>query len=294
MTSTLTVCLSFDFDGLCGWIFPGRRVNPSLVSRGEFAVVAVPRLLDLLARQRVPASFAVPGHTVLAYPDLVRRIRDEGHELLHHGWAHENPADFDEAGERENLLLGLDAFERAAGVRPVGYRSPAWELSPNSLGLLREHGFLYDSSCMGHDYHPYYLRLGDQWSTREPYRFGTLCELVELPVYWGLDDYPHFEYSYGEGGLLRDPAEVERIWTAELEFARAHCPGGIFGLTCHPEFIGRGARLLMLERLIERMRRSEGVTFATMRDFAAAWRAANPLETWAEANPHFAGRTAMR
>ncbi|MEZ5774337.1 MAG: polysaccharide deacetylase family protein [Hyphomicrobiaceae bacterium] len=77
------------------------------------------------------------------------RIRDEGHEILHHGLAHENPADFDEAGERDILRRGIEAIERSAGVRPLGYRSPAWELSPATLSLLREEGFLYESSCMG-------------------------------------------------------------------------------------------------------------------------------------------------
>ncbi|MEZ5774338.1 MAG: hypothetical protein R3D33_06460 [Hyphomicrobiaceae bacterium] len=66
--------------------------------------------------------------------------------------------------------------------------------------------------------------------------------------------------------MLRDPAEVERIWSAELDFAHGYCPGGLFGLTCHPEFIGRGARLLMLERLIGRMKGLEGVAFSTMAD----------------------------
>ena len=293
MTARLTVCLSFDFDGMCGWIFPGRRNNPSMISRGEFAQVAVPRILDLLARASVPASFAVPGFTALAYPDLMARIRDEGHEILHHGLAHENPADFDEAGERDILRRGIEAIERSAGVRPLGYRSPAWELSPATLSLLREEGFLYESSCMGHDFHPYYLRIGDRFAAGEAYRFGRICDLVELPVYWGLDDYPHFEYSYGEGGMLRDPAEVERIWSAELDFAHGYCPGGLFGLTCHPEFIGRGARLLMLERLIGRMKGLEGVAFSTMADYAKAWKAANPLDDWIAANPRFAGLTAL-
>jgi peptidoglycan/xylan/chitin deacetylase (PgdA/CDA1 family) len=292
--SALTVCLTFDFDGMAGWIGSDRTNNPSMISRGAFAAVAVPRVLRVLRQAGVPASFAVPGHTALAFPDLVAQVREDGHELVHHGWGHENPAEFDEAGERRIIENGIRAIEKAAGVRPFGYRSPAWDLSPKTLDLLSEYGFLYDSSCMAHDYRAYYLRTGDRWSREEPYQFGPLTELVELPVYWGLDDYPYFEYSFGSGGGLREPEAVERQWIAEFEHALAHEPGGIFMLTFHPEFIGRGARIHLLERLITRFKQSPGIRFSTMGDYARAWKAANPLEPWAKANPHFAGATAIK
>jgi hypothetical protein len=148
---------------------------------------------------------------------------------------------------------------------------------------------------MAHDYRAYYQRTGDRWSAEEPYVFGPLTELVELPVYWGLDDYPFFEYAFGSGGGLRDPAEVERIWAAEFEHALAHEPGGIFMLTFHPEFIGRGARIHLLERLIARFKGAAGrIAFSTMGDYARTWKAANPLIDWAKANPHFAGATALK
>lgn len=290
----LTICLTFDFDGMAGWIGSDKTNNPSMISRGSFAAVAVPRVLRVLRQAGVPASFAVPGHTVLTFPDLVKAIHGDGHELVHHGWGHENPAEFDEAGERVIIERGLAAFDRAVGVRPFGYRSPAWDLSPRTLDLLAEYGFLYDSSCMGHDYRAYYLRTGDSWSREEPYVFGRLTELVELPVYWGLDDYPYFEYTFTGGGGLRDPADVERIWMAEFEHALAHEPGGIFMLTFHPEFIGRGARIHLLERLIARFGQESGIAFSTMGDYARAWKADNPLAEWAKLNPHFAGAMALK
>lgn len=289
----LTVCLTFDFDGMAGWTGSGKTNNPSMISRGAFAAVAMPRVLRVLRQAGVQASFAVPGHTALAFPDLVKAARDDGHELVHHGWGHENPAAFDEAGERRIIERGLEAIERAGGVRPVGYRSPAWDLSPRTLDLLRAYGFLYDSSCMAHDYRAYYLRTGDRWSRDEPYVFGPLTDLVELPVYWGLDDYPHFEYTLAGGGGLRDPGEVERIWTAEFEHALDHEPGGIFMLTFHPEVIGRGARLQLLERLIARFKAEGSVVFSTMADYARTWKTTHPLEAWSRANPHFAGATAL-
>lgn len=276
---TFTCALTFDFDAMSLWLGSYKSRNPSMVSRGEFGAVAVPRILDLLARHGVPATFCVPGHTALAYPALLKRIRDAGHEIAHHGWVHENPADFDEAGEREILEHGLKALKDVAGVRPKGYRSPSWDFSANTIKILRDYGFLYDSSLMGSDFLPYYVRLGDRFDDKSPYVFGSNIDLVELSVTWLLDDYPHFEFD-GEISGLSAPSKVEEIWRAEFDYGRINVPGGLFNLTMHPQVIGRGHRLMMLERLIEHFKSTPDVTFSTLADYAAAWRAQNPLETW--------------
>jgi peptidoglycan-N-acetylglucosamine deacetylase len=188
--------------------------------------VGLPRILDLLERRDIRATFCVPGHTAYAYPTLVKRIHEQGHELVHHGWVHENPADFDRDGEKNNLERSLEALDRAAGVRPKGYRSPAWDFSRNTIDLLLEYGFVYDSSCMGNDSYPYYLRNDDEWSTTGPYVFGETCELVEVPVTWGLDDFPAFEYVPGWNAGLAPPSTVEEIWTQDFDYALTNCPGG--------------------------------------------------------------------
>lgn len=285
----LSCCLTFDFDAMSAWIGSLRSNNPSMISRGEFgAVVGLPRILSLLEEKRIRATFCVPGHTACAYPALVERIHNEGHEIVHHGWVHENPADFDREGERRNLERGLEAIEKAAGVRPQGYRSPAWDLSANSIELLLEYGFVYDSSCMGGDFFPYYLRQGDEWSTTEPYVFGETCDLVEVPVSWGLDDFPAFEYIPGQNTGLKTPSEVEEIWRGEFDYAYANCAGGVYDLTMHPQVIGRGQRISMLERLIDYFGGHEGVAFVTLGDYVARWKKNNPLEKWKVAHPLYA------
>src|SRR5688572_9986593 len=108
---TLSCALTFDFDAMSVWLGSYHSRNPSMISRGEFCAIAVPRILDLLKTHGIQATFCIPGHTALAYPDLVRRIDGEGHEIAHHGWVHENPADFDEAGERNNIERGLEALQ---------------------------------------------------------------------------------------------------------------------------------------------------------------------------------------
>ena len=285
----LSCAVTFDFDAMSVWIGSMKSQNPSMISRGEFGAVAAVRILEFLRRRRLRTSWCVPGHTALAYPDIVRRIPDEGHELVHHGWVHENSASFDEAGERRVLERGLEALEKVGGERPRGYRSPAWDLSPRSPDLLLEYGFDYDSSCMGSDFYPYYLRRGDRWSLDEPYVFGESIPLIELPVTWGLDDFPPFEFILGSNTGLSAPSAVEEIWRGDFDFAFANCRGGLFNLTLHPQVIGRGHRMLLLERLISHFENQDGVVFEPLGDYARRWRDENPLETWKKANPAFAG-----
>jgi peptidoglycan-N-acetylglucosamine deacetylase len=285
ITLELFVCLTFDFDAMSVWIGSAKSNNPSMISRGEFAIVAVPRILRLLESLKLKASFCIPGHTACAYPDLVKQIRDDGHEIVHHGWVHENPADFDVAGERSILERGLSALDKAAGVRPVGYRSPGWDLSAATVDLLIEYGFLYDSSCMGHDFYPYYLRSGDQWSSSDPYRFGKTTSLVELPVTWGLDDFPAFEFVMGLLPGYNSQSNIREVWQGDFDFAHSNCPGGIFNLTLHPEVIGRGHRITMFEQLIRYMHQKGDVRFVTMCEYAAKWAGENPLAHWLEHNP---------
>ena len=292
-SARLSCCITFDFDAMSSWIGSAKSENPSMISRGQFGAVAVPRILNLLRRYAVHASFAVPGHTAYAYPDVVKRIAGDGHEILHHGWVHENPARLDEVGERRVLERGIEALECVLGRRPVGYRSPAWDLSKSSIALLLEYRFLYDSSCMGHDSYPYYLRVGDEGSRDAAYQFGETVDLVELPVTWGLDDFPLSEYVPGFNEGLRPAAQVEELWRGDFDYALENAPGGIFTLTLHPQVIGRGNRMRMLERLLEYFASHEGVDFVSMERYASAWKTQNPLEQWKRDNPDITGENAI-
>jgi peptidoglycan/xylan/chitin deacetylase (PgdA/CDA1 family) len=282
----LSCCLTFDFDGMASWIVSMGSNNPSEVSRGEYgAVVGMPRILDLLKESGIRATFCVPGRVATTYPALVERAFAEGHEIAHHGWIHEDPAQYDVDGEKKNLELGIAAIERVTGLRPIGYRSPSWGMSQATIGLLVEYGFLYDSSCMGGDFFPYYLRSGDGWSVDGDYSFGDITQLVEMPVYWGLDDAVIFEFVMGQLQGLAAPSAVEEIWRGDFDYAHANCPGGVYNLTLHPHVIARGHRMLMLERLIEHFRNSDSVTFGTLGAYASGWKAENPLERWKQNNP---------
>ena len=239
----------------------------------------VPRLLRILERRGVRATFFVPGHTADRFPDAVRAIRDAGHEIGHHGYCHE-PV-FRATGDEEGtyLLHGLDALERVAGVRPVGYRAPWWETTYRTPGLLARHGFRYDSSLMDADL-PYVLDAGNAsdgaaGSARpcpgdDAGAHGVPSPtLVEIPIQWGLDDWEQYGFLPGltGSGVIESPAKVEEMWRLELEAQVAE--GGCLVLTMHPFLSGRASRAAVVDRLIGAMQETDGLWIATLDEIAA-------------------------
>lgn len=271
-------CLTFDFDAVSLWLRTFGLSTPSPLSRGEFGPrVGMPRILDLLRDEGVKATFFIPGHTIESWPDICRRIAAEGHEIGHHGYLHESPLELDRDQERQVLERGLEVMDRVLGVRPRGYRSPGWDLSPNSLDLLLELGFEYDSSMMAQDFEPYRPRRGDIAHLDRAYEFGEEVDLVEFPVSWSLDDYPYLEHNHNPPNVgLTLPETTLKMWTGDFDYMRRKVPNGVFGLTCHPQVIGRGSRMTILEGLIAHMKEC-GARFQSVGDAVAGWRGANPV-----------------
>ena len=252
----VAVGLSFDLDNETGSLRDGRH-SPSLLSQGEYGSRAgLPRVLALLERHQIAASFFIPAVSAMLYPESIDAIRKPGrHEIGLHGWIHERNSALDEATERELMKRAVDTLTRAAGRRPVGMRTPSWDYSPATLKLAREIGLLYDSSLMADD-RPYEI-LAD----------GQPTGIVELPVEWILDDYPYFWMD--RSSPIRptmNPDEVFAIWKAEFDMAYEE--GGTFILTMHPHVIGHRARMAMLERLVKEMQTKPGVWFATHEQIA--------------------------
>ncbi|MBS1890585.1 MAG: polysaccharide deacetylase [Actinobacteria bacterium] len=274
----LSVCLSFDFDATSVWI--SGTDNLAMISRGEFCAVAIPRILDLLREHGAEASFFIPGHTAFAYPGLVGDIAAAGHEIGHHGWVHENPAELSPEAEREVFRRGFAALQEVAGVAPIGFRSPAGDYSKNTIEILLEHGLRYDSTFSGSDFHPYYVRRGDKVSKTEPYEFGEPCELVEMPISWMLDDFPLFEHEVGWAYSQHPPSHVREIWQKEFDWAYENADGGVVTIIMHPQVIGRGSRLAMLGELVTYMEERPGVVFESLGKYQERWRSANPLDEY--------------
>lgn len=273
----LFVCLTFDHDNVSGQISRG-NTTPTAISRGDFGIPATQRILRLLNAERIPATFFIPGHTIESYPSCVAAVHAAGHEVGHHGWTHRVPSTLGAEGEEEELLRGIESIVKLTGRAPRGYRSPSWDLSPHSIDLLIKHGFIYDSSMMGHDYIPYQARQGDEISLLEPMKFGPDAALVEMPISWALDDFPHFEYTRSDAGILPGGSNARLVienFINEFKYMKKYYDWGVLTYTFHPHVIGRGHRMFMFEHMIETLR-AEGAQFVTMETAVDAYRAKFP------------------
>jgi peptidoglycan/xylan/chitin deacetylase (PgdA/CDA1 family) len=249
------VCLTFDFDAVSPWINQG-LTTPAPISRGEFGAVAVERILHLLGSRHIPSTWFIPGHTIETYPEQCRAVVAAGHEVGLHGYLHEPVGGLGEAEERAVFRRAHDLVAGLTGQAPRGNRTPSWDFSPHTVEIMLELGLQYDSSLMSNDYTPFHCRRGDTFHPDGRMEFGQVTELVELPVSWSLDDYPHFEYRSTPRGILpglRAAGDVYANFTDDILYMERDFAEGVAVITFHPQVSGRGHRLLALERWIDQL-----------------------------------------
>ncbi len=244
----VAVLISFDVDN--DTIAIARSASPSIsaLSQGEYgARVGLQRVVELVDRHQIPASFFIPAVSLVLRPDMVDVIQASGrHEFAVHGWIHELNTALDADTERDFVIRATDYLERVTGRRPVGYRAPSWNFSESTLDIVKGLGFLYDSSLMADD-RPYELL-----------QHGEPTGLVELPVEWILDDAPLMNPL---GNSYTPPRELLQVYIDE--FDKAYDEGTMFLLTTHPHIIGHRSRIVILEELIDHIRARGDVWFAT-------------------------------
>jgi len=246
----VAVALSFDVDNASATLARG-NLNYEVISRGEYgAVDGLPRILRLLEKQKVPASFFIPAVSAALHPQMIKDILASPlqHEIGVHGWIHELlPALNNEAEEQRLLDQAIEHLTKAIGKRPTGYRAPSWQFSQWTPGQIKAAGFLYDSSLMASD--DAYEILID----------GQPSGVVELPIERILDDFPYF----GGNADGSNPAPSAVLEIFQSEFDVAYEEGGLYVLTMHPHIMGHRSRVAILEKLIQHMKTKPGVWFAT-------------------------------
>jgi peptidoglycan/xylan/chitin deacetylase (PgdA/CDA1 family) len=263
------VCLTFDFDTQSGFIARG-MTTPTSLSRGEFGAIASRRILDFLKSRGIKTTWFIPGFTIESWPSECNAVVAGDHEVAHHSWAHIPPATQTREQEEADLVRANEAIVHLSGRKARGYRSPSWDLSEHTIDLLLGHDFRYDSSLMGADYAPYRARRGDIAKIGEPIHFGEQTALIEMPISWSLDDYPHFEFVRTEATILAglQPARaVMQSWLDEFLYMKKTVEWGVLTYTMHPYVIGRGYRMLALEQLVDKLGR-EGAVFMTLENAA--------------------------
>lgn len=254
------VALTFDFDAESLWLAndPANAGRPAVLALGTYgAKVGVGRILGLLAAEEIEATFFVPGTTAETHPGKVEAIIAAGHEIAHHGYTHRPPHPDRPELVEEELDRGLETFDRLFGIRPVGYRPPDGVSSTLSLELLRERGFMYNSSYKD-DVVPYRHVLSD--GSPGP---------IELPEQPTLDDWVFGAQSPAHPRTPASKREVLSIWSDEL--AELHSWGGLATVVMHPQITGRPMRLATLREFITFARTFDGLWFATCEQIADAF-----------------------
>jgi peptidoglycan-N-acetylglucosamine deacetylase len=250
----VAVCLSFDIDNESGMLARELRPLPTALSETEYgATEGLPRILSLLDRERLPASFYIPAVSGMLAPEMIPAIVKAGrHEVALHGWMHESLPALDNGPEEERLMRqAIDYLTKASGKRPTGTRAGAWALSHHSIDIIKKANLLYDSSMMARD-QPYELLAN-----------GQPTGIIELPVSWIEDDAPYF----GRTGSLPSPELIFKVYRDEFDVA--YREGTMLMLTMHPHVIGRRSRIVELEKLITYMKSKPGVWFATGEQIAS-------------------------
>ena len=120
------VLLTFDLDGETMWTSrdPANADRPIILSQGAYGwKVGLGRVLALLSRYEIAATFFVPGLVIADRPQVVDAILAGGHEIAHHSWSHRWIVTMTEQEEREEMDRAFEIIRRTTGAPPRGYRS---------------------------------------------------------------------------------------------------------------------------------------------------------------------------
>lgn len=280
-----------DIDSVAGWIGSyGGGDSPSDIQRGVFASeVGNIRLLNLFKKYKLKTTFFIPGHSIESFPDQVKRIVDEGHEVGAHGYLHENPIAMTPTQEEDVLAYTVDLIERVSGKKPRGYVAPWWEMSNSTAALLLKYGFTYDHSQGYRDFQPFYARVGDKWNLidysktakewMKPMIHGKEIDLVEVGANWYVDDLPPMMFmkkAANSHGFV-NPRDIEEMWRDQFDWVYDHMDYAVFAFTIHPDVSGRPQVLAMLERLIKYINKKAGTEWMTFEEIAVDFRKRYPF-----------------
>lgn len=274
---TTNICLNFSLDSVTLWLHAfGGKNQPSRISRGEFgANVGAPRLLKLLGKYDLPATWFLPGHTIESFPEICGEIADRGYEIPLHGWKHKSPTTFEsKEAEREDLVRGIEAIYDLCGRKPSGYRSPASDFSENTVELIEELDMQFDSSLQGNDFSPYYLHNTGEVSLDEPYDRGRPTDIVEIPFTWLLVDLVPFTFIWSDPYKVgyADEEVFYRRWREIVDWVSENMTNGVIMPIIHPQVAGRLPRFKYLDDFLGYLSEKDDIRFVDMETVASEFK----------------------
>jgi hypothetical protein len=309
----MACCLCFDVDALSLWLGLFRFTTANPLSRGEFeGRTGIPRVLNLLDKYNLKATFFTPGHTAIVFPEVIQEAHRRGHEIAAHSMYHEpNEVGLAMSGvppatpaqQRAYLDQQIEAIVNCVGEQPVGFRSPIGDWVGDDVPkFLIELGFTYDSSLQGSDFEPYKLRLGDKIQTEEPFEvvWGEPSPLLEIPLHWDTNDFAQFEflgyYLNGQNPWFSPspfgpPSAVLENFAGSFDYCYDHVPGGVWNTILHPQCCARDVKMQWLEDVVQHCYNRPDVWFTTMREVAAAYDDDYEPAAAGQPEPVAAGRT---
>jgi len=242
--------LCWHVDSEAGVLASGKRIDTAFASFSEArygVTTALPRILELCRDLEVPASFAFPAYVAEQHPDAVIACVEAGHEIIHHGYLHEDVSKLSPSEEEDILVRSSEVLERLTGRRPLGWTAPSWGMNLGTIDLLHRHGFVYDNSLMEHDI-PRVFHFPDR-------------PLLELPISTVLDDWQQFGVDLQAGDIRMSSVEQAfSLWRDELQGLAWY--GGLFSPTFHPNLVGRPGTLRALHALVKEFREGHRIWWA--------------------------------
>ena len=249
----ITVNLSAEFF----WISLDKKAvdMPKTLSLGQYGMThGLPRILELLDEFGIRATFFVPGKTAETYPEAIREIAGQGHEIACHGYEYENFSlfSYDEQGRR--IQKAVNAIEAACGKKPEGFRAPIGDLMLETLNIARKKGMKYSSDLFDDD-RPYFMDVDKEGS-----------QILQIPMQWANFDLPYFAFNYRPAfpfgqGRIANYSNVLSNWKDEFTGHYNHhlC----YTMQLDPQTTGSPGRSEMVKDFFEFMTAHEGVWFAT-------------------------------
>jgi chitin deacetylase len=215
------------------------------------------RILREFAARRLPFTSWAVGMALARYPEAGRAMAEGGHEVASHGWRWFDYQNMPIAEERRHFRMAIDAIEKSAGAKPVGWYTGRF--SPNTRKLAAEFGMLYSSDAYNDDL-PYWTKVERQPHLVIPYtldvndmKFGT-AQGFNTGDDWFAYARDAFDVLYAEG------AETPKMMSVGL----------------HLRLIGRPGRFRALQRFLDHVEKHDRVWVARRVDIARHWIKTHP------------------
>lgn len=280
--------IGIDFDSVAGWVGSyGGQDSVGDIQQGIFAAeVGVKRLLNLLKKLELKATWFCPGHSIESFPEQIEDIVSAGFEIGAHGYSHENPVKLTLEQEKNIFEKSINLIREATGRKPTGFVAPYWETTHRTSKILLENGFRYDHSQFHRDFDPYYMRVGEEWNKvdyakdssdwMKPLTKGTSVDIVEIPANWYLDDITPMMYMKNIANTMGfiPVSDVMNMWLDQFQWLEENSTSevSVFPITLHPDASGRSHVLSHLEKMLLKITSYQLVENVDFQSFSEIYR----------------------